>query len=77
MSFSGRHPDANADRGGSDRDTDLELYEASSLGALHSHPVGRVGARLDRAERAINRRRDEIRDWLVAREGEAAVRRLR
>ena len=56
--------------------TDLELYAASSLAGLHSHPVGWEGARLDRAERAINRRRSEIRDWLVEREGEEAVARV-
>jgi hypothetical protein len=58
------------------RPTDLELYAASSLVGLHSHPVGRAGTKLDRAERALNRRRSEIGEWLIAREGEAAVRRI-
>ena len=56
--------------------SDIDLYLASSLMGLHSHPLGSDGRRIERAERIINRRRSAIRPWLVAREGEEAIVRL-
>lgn len=53
--------------------SDVDLYFASLLVGLHSHPVGRDGDRIERAERVINRRRSGLREWIVAREGEEAV----
>jgi hypothetical protein len=58
---------------GAEPRSDLDLYMSSLLAGIHSHPVGLEGRRLERAERALDRRRATIREWLVSRLGEAAV----
>ena len=64
---------AAAAHGGEPPPSDLDLYASSMLAGLHSHPVGLEGRRLDRAERALARRRASLRAWLVTRIGEAPV----
>ena len=56
--------------------SDLELYSATMLTGLHSHPVGRAGARIEAAERAVAHRRAAIRAWLVSRLGEEPLSQL-
>jgi hypothetical protein len=56
--------------------SNLELYAASSLIGMHSHPIGFEGRKLEKAEAAHNQRRKEMSANLAKTMGEAALQKI-